>query len=162
MLTGLLVGLLILDCFVLGAAILLQSGKGSGMAASFGGVSSSPDAFIGTRQAGNLLTRVSWWAGGIFIAIAFALQVASTRSRTPKSVLEQGLAPPATAPAAPAPTSGGAAPALPFQPAPAAPGTPAAQSPAGAQPAGAARTGAAPQPAPAGRTPRQSPASPPK
>jgi len=46
MFTFLLV-LLIIDSFVLIAAILLQSGKGSGLAASFGGVSSSADSLLG-------------------------------------------------------------------------------------------------------------------
>jgi preprotein translocase subunit SecG len=119
----LLLSLLIIDCFVLAAAVLLQSGKGTGMAASFGGVSSSPDAFIGTRQAGNLLTRIGWWSGGIFLAVALVLQISSARARVPKSVLDQAVTPPA-APATPAP--GSAAPALPFQAAPsAAPGAPA-------------------------------------
>jgi preprotein translocase subunit SecG len=119
----LLLSLLIIDCFVLAAAVLLQSGKGTGMAASFGGVSSSPDAFIGTRQAGNLLTRIGWWSGGIFLAVALVLQISSARARVPKSVLDQAVTPPA-APATPAPAS--AAPALPFQAAPsAAPGAPA-------------------------------------
>jgi|HubBroStandDraft_6_1064221.scaffolds.fasta_scaffold20703_6 preprotein translocase subunit SecG len=118
----LLLSLLIIDCFVLAAAVLLQSGKGTGMAASFGGVSSSPDAFIGTRQAGNLLTRIGWWSGGLFLAIALVLQISSARARVPKSVLDQAVTPP-SAPATPAPAS--AAPALPFQAAPsAAPGAP--------------------------------------
>lgn len=119
----LLLSLLIIDCFVLAAAVLLQSGKGTGMAASFGGVSSSPDAFIGTRQAGNLLTRIGWWSGGLFLAIALVLQISSARARVPKSVLDQAVTLPA-APVTPAP--GSAAPALPFQAAPsAAPGAPA-------------------------------------
>jgi preprotein translocase subunit SecG len=124
--TSLLV-VLILDSFMLVAAILLQSGKGTGMAASFGGVSSSPDAFIGTRQAGNLLTKISWWSGGLFLCIAFVLQIASAHTRAPKSVLDQAVTP---APASvPAPST--AAPALPFQNAPpaAAPGNPATPAP---------------------------------
>ena len=110
-----LLGLLILDCLVLAAAILLQSGKGGGVAASFGGVSSSSDAFIGTRQAGNLLTSVSWWATGIFIGLAFVLQIMSTHTRAPSSVLDK----PFSRPAAPAPAQ--SAPALPLQSAPATP-----------------------------------------
>jgi protein translocase SecG subunit len=47
MLYRLLLIILILDSLVLIAAILLQAGKGSGLAANFGGASSSPDAFIG-------------------------------------------------------------------------------------------------------------------
>jgi preprotein translocase subunit SecG len=109
-----LLSLLILDCVVLMLAILLQAGKGTGLAANFGGASSSPDAFIGIRQAGNLLTRVSWWSGGIFLGLCFILQLMSTHTSAPKSVLEKGLG---TQPAnvAPPPTS---APAVPLEPAP--------------------------------------------
>ena len=57
MLYTFLLTLLVIDCIVLMLAILLQSGKGTGLAASFGGASSSPDALIGIRQAGNLLTK---------------------------------------------------------------------------------------------------------
>src|SRR5688572_3411844 len=83
--------ILIIDALVLGAAILMQSGKGGGLAASFGGASSSSDSLIGSRQAGNLLTKASWWCGGIFIFLAFVLQIASTRTRTrtPASVLDK-------------------------------------------------------------------------
>ncbi|CAA9314004.1 MAG: Protein translocase membrane subunit SecG, partial [uncultured Gemmatimonadaceae bacterium] len=76
---SLLIGVLVLVSIVLIAAVLLQSGKGGGVAASFGGVSSSADAFIGQRQAGNLLTKVSWWGGGLFLLLAFVLQIMSSR-----------------------------------------------------------------------------------
>jgi len=104
--------ILILDSGVLIAAILLQSGKGGGVAASFGGVSSSTDAFIGTRQAGNLLTTVSWWAGGIFLGLSFILQLMSTHARQPASVLDKTFGRPV--PTAPAPAQ--SAPAVPLQP----------------------------------------------
>jgi preprotein translocase subunit SecG len=120
-----LLTLLILDAIVLAIAVLLQSGKGGGLAASFGGASSSSDSVIGTRQAGNLLTKASWWCGGIFLGLAFILQVMSTRSAAPKSVLDK-LAAPASAPAAPPTTnSNTAAPSAPLTPQ-AAPATPAA------------------------------------
>ena len=61
MLYRLLLIILMLDSLVLIAAILLQAGKGSGLAANFGGASSSPDAFIGVRQAGTILTKATWW-----------------------------------------------------------------------------------------------------
>jgi preprotein translocase subunit SecG len=92
--------LLIIDSLVLITAILLQAGKGGGLAASFGGVSSATDAFIGTRQAGNLLTKASWWCGGIFLGLAFLLQVMSVRTSAPRSVLDQ-LPGPASAPTQP-------------------------------------------------------------
>ena len=77
MLYTFLVMLLILDSLVLIVAILLQAGKGGGLAASFGGATSAADSLIGTRQAGNLLTKTSWWCGGIFLFLAFVLQIAS-------------------------------------------------------------------------------------
>ena len=108
--------LLVLDCVVLILAILLQSGKGTGLAANFGGASSSPDAFIGIRQAGNLLTKASWWGGGIFLGLCFILQIMSTHTSAPRSVLEKGLGgQPANV--APPPTS---TPAVPLEAAPSA------------------------------------------
>lgn len=120
--------LLILVSIVLVTAVLLQSGKGGGLAASFGGASSSANSFIGTRQAGNLLTRVSWWGGGLFIGLALILQIMSARTRVPRSVLEQGLATP-PAPTQQAQPGQGAAPAVPLTPTPStpAPTTPAPQ-----------------------------------
>lgn len=115
---GLFLTILVLVAFLLIAAVLLQSGKGGGMAATFGGASSSADAILGTRQAGNLLTKASWWLGGIFLGLSFLLQIASTRRTAPKSVLDQtfgGRAAP-TAPATATPATGtGAAPALPLE-----------------------------------------------
>ncbi len=110
--------LLLLTSIVLIAAILLQSGSGQGLSASFGGASSSAESFIGMRQAGNLLTMISWWGGGVFLALAFILQLMSTRQRTPRSVLEGKLGAPAPV-SAPAPNP--AAPAVPLTPVPTAP-----------------------------------------
>jgi preprotein translocase subunit SecG len=137
MFTFLLV-LLIIDSFVLIAAILLQSGKGSGLAASFGGVSSSADSLLSTRQAGNLLTRLGWWGGAVFLFLSYVLSLASTRQRAPKSVLDQAFTPaPVTAPPANQPATGANAG---VNLTPAAPAT----TPAGATPA--ATTPAAPAP----------------
>jgi len=131
MLYTFLLVLLIIDSFVLMAAVLLQAGQGGGMAASFGGVSSSASSFLGTRQTGNLLTKASWWTGGLFLALAFMLSIASTRSRAPKSVLDQTFPnAPVSAPVLP----NNAAPVVPLQPAPgaanAAPSTAPTQTPA--------------------------------
>jgi preprotein translocase subunit SecG len=93
--------LLILDSIVLVTAILLQAGKGNGLAATFGGVSSSADSLLGTRQAGNLLTKASWWGAGIFLFLSFVLSIESTQRRAPKSVLDQAF----TQPAAPSPAT---------------------------------------------------------
>ena len=123
MLYTFLLVLLVIDCVVVMLAILLQSGKGTGLAASFGGASSSPDALIGIRQAGNILTKISWWGGGIFLGLCFILQIMSTHTSAPRSVLEKGLgAQPQNV--APPPTS---APAVPLEAAPAAPAPTATQ-----------------------------------
>src|SRR5215216_4367259 len=117
MLYTLLLILLILDSLVLITAVLLQAGQGGGMAASFGGVSSSASSFLGTRQTGNLLTKASWWCGGLFLGLSFLLALASTRSRAPRSILDQTFqTPPASAPAGAAPgaAAGGANPAIPL------------------------------------------------
>ena len=139
--------LLIIDSVVLVAAIPLQAGKGNGLAATFGGVSSSADSLLGTRQAGNLLTKTSWWGGALFLLLSLVLSIASTQRRAPRSVLDQAFTQPVT-PAAPAPAGGaasGGAAGIPLTPAPSttAPSTaaPAATAPAGqAAPAPAAPT----------------------
>ncbi len=120
-----LVVLLIIDALILAGAVLMQAGKGGGLAASFGGSSSSTDSFLGTRQAGNILTKASWWCGGIFIGLAFVLQIMSSRSRVPTSILDQALTPSAqTAPiAGPAPVQS----AVPLEPAATPPTTPVPQ-----------------------------------
>jgi preprotein translocase subunit SecG len=124
------------------------------MAASFGGASSSTDAFMGTRQAGNLLTKASWWCGGLFIGIAFILELNANRGRTPTSVLDKSFTPTKSAPAQQAPPPGApsvTAPAVPLEALPA-PGTKAEAKkgaapipPAGAKPVDAKK---APEPAP--------------
>src|SRR5215207_3307074 len=138
--------LLFIDSLVLIAAILLQSGKGGGLAANFGGMTSSSDALMGTRQAGNLLTKASWWGGSLFLAIAFTLSLLSSRTRTPRSILDQTFTPGATAPATPAPAQGAPA-GVPLTP---------QNAPANANttaPAAGAPAGGTPAPAPATKTP---------
>jgi preprotein translocase subunit SecG len=121
MISKLLITLLFIDSVLLVVAILLQAGKGGGLAASFGGVTSSADAILGTRQAGNLLTKASWWCGGIFLALAFLLSLSSSRASAPRSILDQTFTQP-PAPTAPV-TTPPATNVLPIQPAPATKGT---------------------------------------
>ena len=119
MLYTLLIVLLTIDSLVLIAAVLLQSGQGQGLAATFGGVSSSASSLLGTRQTGNLLTKASWWCGGIFLFLAFILSLSSARGRAPRSVLDQAF-PHAPAPAPVNPGNAGtqSAPVVPLTPAP--------------------------------------------
>lgn len=85
---GFLLALMILIALLLIVIILMQSGKGGGLAAEFGGASSSTDSFIGGRQAANLLTRLTWIGGGLFMFLALVLSVLSSRSvGQPESIL---------------------------------------------------------------------------
>jgi preprotein translocase subunit SecG len=131
-----LIVLLILDSIVLAAAVLLQAGKGGGLAASFGGAGSSPNSLLGSREAGNLLTKASWWCGGIFIALAFLLQIMVGKGRQARSVLDQISVP--TAPSSTPPPAGSqqSSPLQPITP-PAPPtGGTGTKAPPGKQPAG--------------------------
>jgi preprotein translocase subunit SecG len=96
MISKILMTLLVIDSVVLVAAILLQAGKGGGLAASFGGV--------------------SWWCGGIFLGLAFILSMTTSRRSAPRSILDQTFTPPAspTAPSTTQPTPN----VLPITPAP--------------------------------------------
>mgnify|MGYP003353973786 FL=1 len=100
---------------------MCSSDLGGGLAASFGG-GSSGDALFGARQAGNLLTKITWWAAGIFLGLAFIMQLISARRSGPTSVLDQTFAP-APVKSAPAPAKSGdaAAPSVPLQQLPATP-----------------------------------------
>lgn len=85
-----LVAVLLIDAVILGAAVLLQAGKGGGLAASFGGAGSSPNSLLGSREAGNLLTKASWWCGGLFLGLALILQLMASHNTAavPRSVLD--------------------------------------------------------------------------
>ena len=98
---GFLLALLILDSVVLGTVILLQSGKGGGLAAMGGGAST--DTFLGGRQAVTVLTKMSWWCGAIFLGLSLMLAGISARGGAPTSVLEGQLAPPLPVNAPPLP-----------------------------------------------------------
>lgn len=103
MFTFLLV-LLIIDALLLSTVVLLQAGQGGGLA-SLGGTGST-DTFVGGRQAVTLLTRASWWCGGIFLALSLMLSLVGRRAAgsSIQERLRSTAAPTApTAPAAPLP-----------------------------------------------------------
>jgi len=94
-----LIVILVLASIFLVLVILLQSGKGGGLAATFGGVGTSPDSFFGTRQMGNVLTKSSWYLGGAFLLLGFVLSLMSSRAVASRSVLDQPAGAQTTAPA---------------------------------------------------------------
>ncbi len=65
-----LVTLLILDGLLLSVVVLLQAGQGGGLA-SMGGAGT--DTVLGGRQAVTILTKLTWWCGGIFMVLSLLL-----------------------------------------------------------------------------------------
>ena len=101
--------LLILDGLLLTVVVLLQSGKGDGLAA-MGGAGTSSDSVIGGRQAATLLTKASWIGGGVFLALSLMLSILSSRAQSTDSILRQEFQ---QAPVAPQPIVPGATPQIP-------------------------------------------------
>jgi preprotein translocase subunit SecG len=95
---GFLLAILVLDGILLGVVILLQSGKGGGLAAMGGGVTST-DGVLGGRQATTVLTRATWVSGTVFLVLALILSIMSSRQAQPSSILRDGLEAPAAQPA---------------------------------------------------------------
>ncbi|MGH7577250.1 MAG: preprotein translocase subunit SecG [Longimicrobiales bacterium] len=86
---GVLVALLVLDGILLTIIVLLQAGKGGGLAAMGGSGGTAADTLIGGRQAATLLTKATWIAGAIFLSLAMLLSVLSSRAAMPESILQQ-------------------------------------------------------------------------
>jgi len=97
---GFLLAILVLDGLFLGVVILLQSGKGGGLAAMGGGASATEGILAG-RQATTVLTRATWIAAGIFMGLALVLSILSSRATQPQSILLDGLQQSAPAPILP-------------------------------------------------------------
>jgi len=93
---ALMIVLISLTALFIILVVLLQSGKGGGLAAEFGGATSSTDSIMGGRQAANVLTRASWISGGVFMALAMILAIYASRSAAPpSSILRQEFQAPA-------------------------------------------------------------------
>lgn len=94
---GVLLAVLILNGIFLGVVVLLQSGKGGGLAAMGGGAAAT-DGILGGRQATTMLTRATWTTGSVFMLLSLVLSIMSSRTQVPQSILRQDAVP--TAPAA--------------------------------------------------------------
>lgn len=106
---GIFLTLLVLDGIFLTTIILLQAGKGGGLAAMGGGVTST-EGVLGGRQAATFLVRATWAAGAVFMVLALILAILSSRTQQPGSILQQDLQQVPTQPA-PVVPGGDAAPA---------------------------------------------------
>ena len=84
---GFLLAVLVLDGSFMAVVILLQSGKGGGLAAVGGGAAMT-EGILGGRQATTVLTRATWISGTIFMVLALVLSIMSSRARQPQSVIQ--------------------------------------------------------------------------
>jgi len=84
---GFLLAVLVLDGIFMSIVILLQSGKGGGLAAVGGGAAMT-EGILGGRQATTMLTRATWTTGTIFMVLALVLSIMSSRSQAPESVIQ--------------------------------------------------------------------------
>ncbi len=129
---GFFLTLLVLDGIFLSVIILLQAGKGGGLAAMGGGVTAT-EGVLGGRQATNFLVKASWASGAAFMVLALILAILSSRAVAPSSILQDLQ----QAPAAPTPVLPGAEPAPGGDPEVIPPGTdPAPEGEGGAVPPG--------------------------
>jgi len=96
---GFLLAVLVLDGLFLAVVILLQSGKGGGLAAVGGSGGTVADGVLGGRQATTVLTRATWTAGALFMSLALVLSILSSRARAPESVIQVNAPAAAAAPA---------------------------------------------------------------
>jgi preprotein translocase subunit SecG len=129
---GLFLALMLIDGLLLTVVVLLQSGKGDGLAGMGGGMGT--ENLIGGRQAATILTKTTWTTGSLFLFLALTLAVMSSRAQKPSSILKDEFKRTA-APVQPSPvqipgTQPGAG-----QPAAGAAATPAATAPAATPPA---------------------------
>lgn len=86
---GFLLTLIVLDGIFLGVVILLQSGKGGGLAAmGGGGAGTMTEGILAGRQATTVLTRATWTAGTIFMVLALVLSIMSSRAQQAQSVIQ--------------------------------------------------------------------------
>lgn len=117
---GLILTLLIIDALLLSVVVLLQAGQGGGLASLGGG--GGTESFVGGRQAVTILTRSTWWLGGLFLVFSLILSVMSagrsTATTDVERLLQQQQAP---APVQSAPLPLGGTEAAPAGGAPAAP-----------------------------------------
>ena len=112
------VGIYAIVCLTLILVVLLQQGKGGGIANAFGGGASQ--AAFGARSGATVLSRATTVCAVLFVIGALYLGIAGQRG--PSSVLggrapaaPQSNTPAAPAPAAPAPTQPAPAPTTPAQ-----------------------------------------------
>lgn len=101
MLFTILVVLIALIALLMIGLILLQSGKGGGLAGIAAG---GTQQVLGARQAPDLLEKATWVLGGVFLVLCLLTSFAIEGPEAPSSIIQEeaGSQPTQSAPAAPA------------------------------------------------------------
>jgi preprotein translocase subunit SecG len=86
----------LLVCFIMISSILLQSGKGAEIGASFGG---SSQTVFGSRGPGTFLSKVTIGAAIVFMLTSMGLAIQSREIRFSSTVIDFNKKPAAEAPA---------------------------------------------------------------
>jgi preprotein translocase subunit SecG len=94
---GFFLTILVLNGIFLAVVILLQAGKGGGLAAMGGGVTAT-EGVLGGRQATTFLTRATWTSGAIFMVLALILAILSSRGGDTGSILQDDFQAPTQQP----------------------------------------------------------------
>ena len=147
MLFTVLVVLILIVALLMGLVILLQNGKGGGLAGIASGGQTTQ--ILGARQAPDFLEKATWTLGGSFLVLCLLTSLVIPRSGAGRSILQERAG---DLPAAPAP--GATLPGAPAAPG-GAPGTPA---PGTAAPGAATAPAQAPQATPVTPAPPPAPA----
>jgi len=102
MLYTLLIILHVFVCFLMIGAILLQSGKGAEIGASFGG---SSQTVFGSRGPANFLSKLTVVVAAVFMLTSFSLAILAKQRNFASTVIDlKQKSEPATPPSAPQPT----------------------------------------------------------
>lgn len=98
MLYTLVVILHVFVCFLMIGAILLQSGKGAEIGASFGG---SSQTVFGSRGPANFLSKLTVGVAAVFMLTSFSLAILAKQRNFASTVIDLKLKETSSAPAAP-------------------------------------------------------------
>ena len=105
MISSILLVLHIIVCAALILVVLLQSGKGGGLAGAFGGAGGQTgQTLFGGRGAATVLTKASTVLGIVFLTTSLILALLASRSSGPSSVIREAQAPGTMVPAVDAPS----------------------------------------------------------
>jgi preprotein translocase subunit SecG len=86
---GLLTALHLAICFALVISVLMQSGKGGGLAGAFGGGGGGGQAIFGGRGAATFLSKATTVLGALFLLTALLLAMIPQRAQGPARSLMQ-------------------------------------------------------------------------